>query len=896
MNTLEALKLFIKNDNSIVISYNLKNSIITDILYYEEEKFIEKKNYSQDDFCSFVEEFFDVKMDFNVVIENIKENIFDDKQFDIPFIFKDQTGPVKFRFKGGLIDDENLFIVIFKGKNKGPVSNDELTKCISLERLKNNANALIDENESFILGIVDIDNFNNFNQKNGNVLGDIVLIELASTIKAILKTDGMVSRVGGDSFAFYYKTDAKNYDEVRNYLLMMKEALKDNINKVINLEDRISITIGCSRAFVDSDDFVILYNKALKALERGKKKSRDCFIIYFEEKCGPVDKVDRINKIHYEESTTANYSGIAAVIEVLNSNLNFGRRIIESLNLIGTFFMLDRITLIEYDKTGAAIKDLKQWNNPRTPKLGEYNPTNEEIIEARKILGISNLFISNDIKNVKNEKIKECLKKSHTYALLATELRMDDRHFGLIKFEMTSHTRIWQKENIMALNLLAKIISIKYNKEYDTYIHYKQMYFDQETNLFNFHRWYEDVSNTLVKASENKKIKKFIILDLGIMKFSTLFSIVGIKVLKEILKAISESLMGLETEGIIYCRSYENRFTLFIPNDNLDKAKSIFNNVLNAIESVNGQEGEKAVMRAGYIISDVDTKLSLEDLVERAIAARKKANSTVNFLEFNEQMLVDDKFKTMLISHIDTALEKNEFLLYLQPKISTITGEIAGAEALSRWNYNFEKIIFPNDFIPVLENNGYIAKLDYKVFENVCILIKRLEKENKKLIPISVNVSRAIKNFELYFNTLEQIRKNYNVNPCYIEIEITEGMYSKDNVAIENFIDKLHSVGYKVSMDDFGSGNSNISTLSQLTFDTIKFDKAFFNDIDNLKEKMIIDTMTKLVKGMNMKVVCEGVETLEYVKYLKEIGADYIQGYYYDKPLAMLDFEKKYLN
>ena len=140
------------------------------------------------------------------------------------------------------------------------------------------------------------------------------------------------------------------------------------------------------------------------------------------------------------------------------------------------------------------------------------------------------------------------------------------------------------------------------------------------------------------------------------------------------------------------------------------------------------------------------------------------------------------------------------------------------------------------------------------------------------------------------------IRKNYNVNPCYIEIEITEGMYSKDNVAIENFIDKLHSVGYKVSMDDFGSGNSNISTLSQLTFDTIKFDKAFFNDIDNLKEKMIIDTMTKLVKGMNMKVVCEGVETLEYVKYLKEIGADYIQGYYYDKPLAMLDFEKKYLN
>ena len=218
--------------------------------------------------------------------------------------------------------------------------------------------------------------------------------------------------------------------------------------------------------------------------------------------------------------------------------------------------------------------------------------------------------------------------------------------------------------------------------------------------------------------------------------------------------------------------------------------------------------------------------------------------------------------------------------------------------AISRsasWS-NFEKLIFPNEFIPLLEANGYIAKLDFKVFENVCKFIKELEKEDKKPIPISVNVSRAIKDFNNYFDRLERIRQKYDVDPALIEIEITEGMYSLANEEISKFIDKLHQVGYKVSMDDFGSGNSNISTLSQLTFDTIKFDKGFFNNIDNQKEKMIVDTMTKLVKGMNMKVVCEGIETEDYVQYLTQIGADYIQGYYYDKPIGIDKFKEKYLN
>ena len=249
-----------------------------------------------------------------------------------------------------------------------------------------------------------------------------------------------------------------------------------------------------------------------------------------------------------------------------------------------------------------------------------------------------------------------------------------------------------------------------------------------------------------------------------------------------------------------------------------------------------------------------------------------------------------------LESHIEQALQDNEFLLYLQPKINTKDKKLAGAEALTRWNYNFEKLIFPDVFIPLLERNGFIAKLDYAVFENVCKLIQELKNNNQEVFPISVNVSRSIPNFDRYLCDLERIRKKYNVEPDYIEVEITEGMYTDNNEIMKDFINKLHKKGYKVSLDDFGSGYSNISALSKLNFDTIKFDRGFFNDIKNEKETMIIKTMVKLVKKLNMKVLCEGVETADYEAYLTEIGCDYIQGYYYDKPLPLETFKKKYIN
>ena len=247
-----------------------------------------------------------------------------------------------------------------------------------------------------------------------------------------------------------------------------------------------------------------------------------------------------------------------------------------------------------------------------------------------------------------------------------------------------------------------------------------------------------------------------------------------------------------------------------------------------------------------------------------------------------------------MVLRLDEALENNEFLLYLQPKISTSSGKLVGAEALTRWKYMHEKILFPDQFISLFEEQGVIEKLDFLVFKNVCRYQKSLIDNGLTPVPISVNVSRYISDFDKYLLTLEEIRKEYQINSSLIEVEITEGMYYENSLIISDFINKLHNIGYKVSMDDFGAGYSNLVSMAKLKFDVIKFDRSFCLDLDNSNVRIMLDKLIELIKTLKMSTICEGVETKENVEYLTKIGCDSIQGYYYSKPIPWEDFKKKY--
>ena len=169
------------------------------------------------------------------------------------------------------------------------------------------------------------------------------------------------------------------------------------------------------------------------------------------------------------------------------------------------------------------------------------------------------------------------------------------------------------------------------------------------------------------------------------------------------------------------------------------------------------------------------------------------------------------------------------------------------------------------------------------------LLVNKLRKEGTE------NKCDLISNdFKEYLRTLNKIKRKYKIPSELLQLEITEGMFYNNDEIIAEFIDLLHDFGYKVLMDDFGSGYSNISSLATLNFDCIKLDKSLVHE-NSPKHHTIVSSLISMIKNLSMEVLCEGVETKEYAEFLSTVGCNIIQGYYYDKPLPEEDFKKKYI-
>ena len=216
-----------------------------------------------------------------------------------------------------------------------------------------------------------------------------------------------------------------------------------------------------------------------------------------------------------------------------------------------------------------------------------------------------------------------------------------------------------------------------------------------------------------------------------------------------------------------------------------------------------------------------------------------------------------------------------------------------GAEALARWIHPTKGFISPGVFIPIFEKNGFISKLDFYIWECVCKQLKEWKDSGVPLFPVSVNVSRV----NLYNPNLSKIiielTKKYDVDPKYFNIEITESVYTDDNVMIDDITSQLRNNGFTILMDDFGSGYSSLNVLKDVQVDMLKMDMMFmFKAKYDGRAETIISSVIRMAKWLNIPVIAEGVDRAEQVEFLKSVGCDYIQGFYYSKPLPAADYEK----
>lgn len=290
-----------------------------------------------------------------------------------------------------------------------------------------------------------------------------------------------------------------------------------------------------------------------------------------------------------------------------------------------------------------------------------------------------------------------------------------------------------------------------------------------------------------------------------------------------------------------------------------------------------------------------DTAIPVSIMCDRALIACSSVKGIydINFAYYDDKFMQTLRSEQVIIDNMKTALQERQFIVYFQPKYALSAETPAGAEALVRWIHPELGFMPPDSFIPLFEKNGFITDLDIYVWETTCHHIREWIDAGHEPIPISVNVSRAdIYNPNLLTILMDMIRK-YDLKPELLHLEITETAYTESSEQLINVINQLKAVGFVIEMDDFGSGYSSLNMLSEISIDILKLDRGFIqNETTNVKSKGILNFVMGLAKWLELPVVAESVETKEQIEALKKLGCDYVQGYYYAKPMPKQEFEK----
>ncbi|MGN1102659.1 MAG: putative bifunctional diguanylate cyclase/phosphodiesterase, partial [Huintestinicola sp.] len=294
-----------------------------------------------------------------------------------------------------------------------------------------------------------------------------------------------------------------------------------------------------------------------------------------------------------------------------------------------------------------------------------------------------------------------------------------------------------------------------------------------------------------------------------------------------------------------------------------------------------------------YEISD--RNLSIDVMCDRAHLASKtiKGNYITRTAYFDEQLHESILNEQVITSLMNTAIEEKQFIVYYQPKFHISNNSICGAEALVRWIHPERGMIYPDKFIPVFERNGFIMKLDEYVWEQVCSDMRENLDLGKKVLPVSVNISKINLYNPRLCDTLIGLVEKYNIPVNLFQLELTESAFTDNKFVLINVMERLKNYGFTVMMDDFGSGYSSLNMLKEIPVDVLKIDLHFLSgDDESGKGGKILSSVITMAKWLNMHVITEGIETKRQLDFLRSIGCEDGQGYYFAKPMTRADYEK----
>lgn len=419
-------------------------------------------------------------------------------------------------------------------------------------------------------------------------------------------------------------------------------------------------------------------------------------------------------------------------------------------------------------------------------------------------------------------------------------------------------------------------------------------YYDSLTGAYNTVRFMQEMKDALSGP------EKYSVCVLNIHQFKFINEIFGRAQGDKLLCHISQVLKESVNPGEYFCRDTGDFFWMILKGQNEEAIRERLYEMMEKISrfSLSQHHNYQIMIYCGVAVRRDDS--SAEMMMTHAMFALQTAKGTDrnNVWFYDVELHKQETLQNYIESHMHQALKDKEFRMFLQPKMDMRTGELAGAEALVRWIPKDGTIIYPNQFIPLFESNGFCSSLDMYMVENVCRKIREWIDAGITPVPVSVNQSKLLFYEEDYVENLCSILERYKVPGELITLEILEGLAAGNIDELNKKIDQLKVKGFRISMDDFGSGYSSFNTLGKLHIDELKMDRVFLSAItgkEDERQKIIMAQVVDLAKKLRISTVAEGVETKENEALIRALGCSYGQGYYYSRPVDEEEFDRKYM-
>ena len=396
------------------------------------------------------------------------------------------------------------------------------------------------------------------------------------------------------------------------------------------------------------------------------------------------------------------------------------------------------------------------------------------------------------------------------------------------------------------------------------------------------------------------------LVSLDIRSFSLINRAFGIQAGDDVLRHLHRCLTRFLEEGEVSAHIYVDRFDLLLHMEQPEGLRERLFTLARQFNEFNANLSTPYFLPLTAGICPVDGETcTLADLQDRANLARKEAKRrrsdqlcTCRFYSKEDHDRL--QMEQSIYNRMERALAREEFQIYLQPKVSPTDGSVAGAEALVRWYDPEDGFIQPDAFIPSFERNGFIVQLDQYMFEQSCRCLRRWLDAGYDPPPISVNLSQANLSRPHFLQRYKDIQTRWNVPPHLLELELTETMISQNLDYSARLVEEIHAMGFHCSLDDFGSGYSSLNVLSRLRVDTIKLDKRFFDGMlaerDRERAEQIVSAILQLARQLGIRTVAEGVSCASQMDFLSRQPCDLIQGYHFFRPIPAAEFEANFLS